>query len=43
MNKYYIIKARDESKAVWKLLNRFKSAEDKISEYIIVKNYGIIK
>ena len=38
---YYIIKAKDESEAVYKLCYHFTGK--KLSDYEIIKNYTIIK
>ena len=43
INKYKIIKARDESEAVWKLCNYYKGAEERITNYRIQRNFDVIK
>lgn len=36
-NEYKIIRAKDESIAVWKLLNHFRLIESQIMDYKIIK------
>ena len=43
INKYKIIKAKDESEAVWKLCNYYRLAEERMENYEIIKNFNIIK
>lgn len=43
IDKYKIIKARDESEAVWKLCNYYRLAEERMENYKIIKNFDIIK
>ena len=43
INKYKIIKAKDESEAVWKLCNYYKLKEYCITNYQIKRNFDIIK
>lgn len=43
INKYKIIKAKDESEAVWKLCNYYRLIEGHMENYRIIKNFDIIK
>lgn len=40
---YYIIKAKDESEAVWKLMQQFQHIEEQTDNYTIIKNCRRIK
>lgn len=43
INKYKIIKARDESNAVFKLCSNYLTREELIKDYEIIKRFDIIK
>ena len=43
INKYKIIKAKDESQAVQKLLQRYRLKKYEVENYQILKNFDIIK
>lgn len=43
IHKYLIIRASDESEAVWKLCNQYRLMEDRIENYQIIKNFDTIK
>ena len=43
LDKYEIIKATDESEAVWKLINNYLSDVRKTDNYEIIKNIHIIR
>ena len=43
LDKFKIIKARDESEAVWKLCINYRLREEDIENYEIIKNIDIIK
>ena len=41
--KYEIVRAKDESEAVWKLINSFRLREKDIDNYKIIKYFNVIK
>ncbi len=43
LNKFKIVKSRDESEAVWKLVNYYKSREEDLTGYRFIRNIHIIK
>lgn len=43
LDKYEIVKARDESTAIWKLINAYKLREIDIENFVIIENFDIIK
>ena len=43
LDKFKIIRARDESEAVWKLCSNYYRREEYIENYEIIRNIDIIK
>lgn len=43
INKYKIIKAKDESEAIYKLCRNYLAREELTENYQIIKNFNVIK
>ena len=43
LDKYKIVKARNKSTAIWKLINAYRLREIDIENFVIIENFDIIK